>query len=103
MSAISRERASRRLASWVRKRRAVITSSPSAVILDPAARSRRSRTSGGSARERAAWKRSWTAVATLFTFCPPGPPAWMKRSSSSSSGMVMSGVISSMWFRSSPG
>src|SRR3546814_240458 len=35
-------------------------------------------------------QRSWTAVATLLTFCPPGPLAAMKLSLSASSGIVKS-------------
>src|SRR5215210_9114230 len=34
--------------------------------------------------------RSWTAVATLLTFCPPGPVAARKLSLTASSGMTMS-------------
>jgi hypothetical protein len=34
-------------------------------------------------------KRNSTAVATLLTFCPPGPAERTKRSTSSSSGMAM--------------
>ena len=41
----------------------------------------------GSDGEPATSKRSSTAVATLLTFCPPGPDARTKRSTSSSSSM----------------
>jgi hypothetical protein len=37
-------------------------------------------------------KRSSTAVETLLTFCPPGPEARTKRSSSSRSSMAMVSV-----------
>src|SRR3546814_8710949 len=38
-------------------------------------------------------KRSSTAVATLLTFCPPGPVARTKRSTISCSGMVIGGWV----------
>ncbi len=52
----------------------------------PARRMRRVRTSPGREGEFPTSNRSWTAVATLFTFCPPGPEArtkcnWISRSS----------------------
>lgn len=40
--------------------------------------------------------RNWTAVATLLTFCPPGPDDRMKLKDSSLSGMNKVGVISMM-------
>src|SRR4029450_4523878 len=43
--------------------------------------------------ERRTSKRSCTALASLLTFCPPGPEARMKCSSSSSSPMLMEGVM----------
>jgi hypothetical protein len=58
--------------------------------------SRRSRTRSGSDGLRATSKRSSTAVATLLTFCPPGPLERTKRSTSSSSGMAMDFVTGSM-------
>jgi len=45
---------------------------------------------------RAASKRSSTAVDTLFTFCPPGPPERMNCSVSSQSSIVISSVILSI-------
>ena len=96
MAAASRARASRRLASRVRKRRAVMIKAPPAVTRAPRLLSNRSRTSGGRAGEPATSKRSCTAVATLFTFCPPGPRLRMKRSASSSSGMVRPDVTCTM-------
>lgn len=75
----------RSLASWrfrsrVRNRRASIISTPSPVIRFPAERTRRARTSSGSDREFRTSNRSWTAVATLLMFCPPGPEDRMNRS-----------------------
>src|ERR1700687_3615985 len=49
-------------------------------------------TSCGSEGERRASKRSWTALETLFTFCPPGPEARIKLSSSSPSFSQMRSV-----------
>ena len=43
--------------------------------------------------ERKASKRSCTAVATLLTFCPPGPPARTKTSSISFSPIAIRSVI----------
>src|SRR5690606_17759398 len=94
--AARRARASSRLRSWVRKRWALITSTPSAVSRRSRRASRRSRTAGGSEGEPATSKRSSTAVETLLTFCPPGPPARTKRSTSSCSGMARLGVTCSM-------
>ena len=80
----------RSLASWrfrsrVRKRLASMTSTPSPVTRFPASRISRSRTPSGRDRELRTSKRSWTAVATLLTFCPPGPEERMNRSSMSPS------------------
>ena len=85
-SATRRWRASSRLRSWVRKRCALSTSTPSAVMRRSRRASSRAFTSAGSEGELAMSKRSSTAVETLFTFCPPGSP----------SGMDRVGVISSM-------
>ena len=43
--------------------------------------------------EAATSKRSSTAVETLLTFCPPGPDALTKRSSSSASSSAIASVI----------
>src|SRR5688572_3615642 len=40
--------------------------------------------------------RSWTAVATLLTFCPPGPDARINSSCNSRSSIFIEGVISSI-------
>src|SRR5690606_12256094 len=93
MKAASRSRASCRLRSWVRKRCALITSTPSLVTRRSRRASKRSRTGSGSEGELAMSKRSSTAVATLLTFCPPGPAERTKRSVSSDSGMSMAGVV----------
>src|SRR5262245_8780285 len=93
MSSTRRSSASARLRSWVRWRCAVITTTPSLVRRLPANRSTRSRTSWERLGERRASKRSCTALASLLTFCPPGPDARMKRSCSSPSAMLMFGVI----------
>src|SRR5215831_2157001 len=83
ISAIRRSSASARLRSWVRWLCAVITSTPSRVRRRPASRSSRARTSSVSEGERRTSKRSCTAVESLLTFCPPGPEARMKLSTSS--------------------
>ena len=49
----------------------------------------RSRTAGGNEAERGMSKRNCTAVATLLTFCPPGPEERMKESSISFSSSSM--------------
>src|SRR5437764_13145800 len=89
----SRSRASARLRSWVRWRCALIISTPSRVRRRPASRSSRARTSSGSRGERRTSKRNCTALASLLTFCPPGPEARMKCSSTSSSPMLIDGVM----------
>jgi hypothetical protein len=73
MRSIRRPKASWRLRSWVRKRCATTVSVPSAAIREPAIRSSRLWVSGGKGRTPLVVKRSWTAVETLLTFCPPGP------------------------------
>src|SRR5262249_18905797 len=100
MSSISRSRASWRLRSWVRWRCAVMTSTPSRVRRLPAKRSSRVRTSSVSDSECRTSKRICTALASLLTFCPPGPEARMKLSSSSPSSMLMQSVMRIMGDRS---
>ena len=56
-----------------RYRLASIINIPSSVALLPAIRKSRIRTSDGKLGELATSNRNCTAVATLFTFCPPGP------------------------------
>ena len=68
---------------------------PSAFIRFPARPARRAFTSSGS-EDAGTLKRSSTAVATLLTFCPPGPDARTNRSSSWSSGMLKAGVMINM-------
>src|SRR5262249_16489588 len=85
-------RGSSRLRSWVRWRWALMTSTPSRVSRLPASRSSRARTSSGRLGERRTSKRNCTALASLLTFCPPGPEARMKCSSSSPSPMLSDGV-----------
>src|SRR5688572_29925629 len=82
ISSARRARASSRFISWVRKRRAAMTISPFAVIRLPASALSRWNTAG-SRRSANTSSRSCTAVATLLTFCPPGPEAAMKLSSTS--------------------
>ena len=65
---IRRASASSRLAAWVRRHRATMTSTPSPVSRRPASRARRSRTSAGSDGERRTSKRICTAVDSLLTF-----------------------------------
>lgn len=79
-SALSRARAALRFWAWVRCSRASMSSTPSVVMRLPASACSRCLTpslSGAAATS----SRSWTAVATLLTFCPPGPDARTKRSS----------------------
>src|SRR5438105_15518091 len=64
-------------------------SSPAPVIRLPAIPFSRSYTSGCRPSLNRS-TRSWTAVATLLTFCPPGPVAARKVSLSASSGMATS-------------
>src|SRR5690348_1833655 len=61
----------------------------------PARRARRWAASGGSAILLVS-KRSWAAVETLLTFCPPGPEARTKTISMSFSSMARSREIRSM-------
>src|SRR5215470_18987327 len=89
ISSTRRSRASCRLRSWVRWRCALITSTPSRVSLRPARCSRRVRTASGRLGEPRTSKRNCTALESLLTFCPPGPEARMKCSSSSRSPMAM--------------
>ena len=49
----------------------------------------RAHTFAGSDGDRRTSKRSWTAVASLLTFCPPGPDARTKLSSISRSSMLI--------------
>ena len=62
-------------------------STPSPVTRLPASRISRSRTPSGRDREFRTSNLSWTAVATLLTFCPPGPEERMNLSSMSPSSM----------------
>ena len=96
INSTSRSVASSRLRPWVRNRRASIISMPSSVIRLPASEMRRFRTSSGRERELATSKRSCTVVATLLTFCPPGPEARTKCSWISFSSIVMVWVIGIM-------
>ncbi len=93
INSTSRSVAFSRFRPWVRNRRASIISMPSAVIRLPASEVRRIRTSSGKDGELATSKRSCTAVATLLTFCPPGPEARTKYSWISFSSIVMVRVI----------
>lgn len=93
MSSISLSRASRRLRSWVRCRLAMMTITPSRVSRRPAKSARRALTASGNVGECLASKRSCTDVATLLTFCPPGPDAHTKLSSISASSIAMRSVI----------
>ena len=68
ISSIRRASASSRLAAWVRRHRATMTSTPSPVSRRPASRASRSRTSTGSDGERRTSKRSCTDVDSLLTF-----------------------------------
>src|SRR5271169_4059267 len=65
----------------------MMTRTPSRVSRVPASRSSRVRTFSGNDGDCRTSKRSWTAVASLLTFCPPGPEARTKLSSISRSSM----------------
>jgi hypothetical protein len=93
ISSINRPSASWRFRSWVRWRWAVITRTPSRVSRLPASRSSRARTAAGNDGEWRTSKRSRTAVATLLTFCPPGPDDRTKSSSNSPKPIEISSVI----------
>src|SRR4029079_15056963 len=75
----------------------------------PASARRRWRTSSVREGEPSTSNRSCTAVATLLTFCPPGPDARTKRSSTSESSIAtaslmisgISRVSSTLGYRSS--
>src|SRR5690606_25284824 len=69
-----------------------MTISPRAVIRLPASAFRRWNTAGSS-RSAKTSSLSCTAVATLLTFCPPGPEAAMKLSSASASARAVSSSI----------
>jgi hypothetical protein len=100
MRSKSRASASPRLRACARWRCAVMTMTPSRVRREPAKRSRRLRTSAGSEGERRASKRSCTALATLLTFCPPGPEARTKDSVislSSSTMFAVTGIIAASY------
>ena len=89
MRSMSRSRASARLRAWVRWRCAMMTRTPSRVSRVPASRSSRARVSADNDGEPRTSKRSCTAVASLLTFCPPGPEARTKLSSISRSSMLI--------------
>jgi hypothetical protein len=91
-SATSRARAASRFSIWVRYSRLSMISTPSVVIRLPARVVSRSFTAVGK-DEAPTSKRSSTAVATLLTFCPPGPDARMNRSSISASSRTIASVI----------
>jgi hypothetical protein len=87
-----RSRASARLRSCVRNRFASITITPSLVARWPASEIVRVRTLSERPWALAASKRSWTAVATLLTFWPPGPDERMKLSEMSPGKITASGA-----------
>lgn len=70
--------ASWRFCSWVRYRPASIIRIPSSVTFFPAILISRAFTSALRDGELRTSNLSWTVVATLFTFCPPGPEDRMK-------------------------
>ena len=89
----SLERAMVRFLAWLRVSETWITTVPSRVQRWPAMCLSRRFAASVNEGERAAAKRSSTAVATLFTFCPPGPEARTNCSEISHSPSSMSGVI----------
>ena len=94
----SRPKASSRFWSWLRKRLAVIVTTPEALIRLPATVASRPRTSSVSDVLAPASKRSWAAVDVLFTCWPPGPDARMNRYSISASSMANPGTMSIIVF-----
>src|SRR5690606_21630084 len=89
-SSVRRARAPARFCSWVRRRPSSMTMTPCLVARWPANSITRARTRSERPSAFAALKRSCTAVATLLTFCPPGPEERMKFSSRSSAWMTAS-------------
>ena len=85
----SRSLASARLRDRSRKREAWTTISPREFSLPESLASKRSLSSLPSTRECPGLKRSTTFVATLLTFCPPGPPARAASVTISSGGISM--------------
>ncbi len=71
----SLSKASLRFCSWVLNLLAFMIRTPLPVIRPPARRIIRIFMVSESEGEFRTSKRSWTAVETLFTFCPPGPEA----------------------------
>src|SRR4030088_1701387 len=67
---------------------------PSSVSRRPASARRRAFTGSVSTGVPARSKRSWTAEATLLTFCPPGPDPLTNDNEISLSGITMCGVTS---------
>src|SRR3546814_20392909 len=65
--------------------------SPAPVIRLPASVFNRRYTSGSRPRRNTS-TRNWHAVATLLTFCPPGPVEARNRSSIASSGIAISAI-----------
>lgn len=96
ISRTSRSIAAWRLRSWLRNWCASMISSPAAIILPPANPTRRCFTSSVREGDCITLNRSWTALATLLTFCPPGPGARMNSSWISSSLSWIDGVITIM-------
>jgi len=94
-SSTRRSLAAARFCACVRCSRLSIKSTPPEVILLPASAINRALTSSSSG-DAPTSNRSSTAVATLLTFCPPGPDERTNRSSSSSSRIVMAGVTRSI-------
>src|SRR5579864_8808091 len=83
-SARSLSQASSRFRFWSRVRWLVMRSQPSASSEDDASARRRSRAPASRPTMSAKSTRSSTLLATLFTFCPPGPPertAWVSTAS----------------------
>jgi hypothetical protein len=100
-----RASASSRLRACARWRWAVMTMMPSRVRREPAKRWSRSRTSAGNDGERRASNRSCTALATLLTFCPPGPEDRTKYSAISRSSraiFAVTGIIADSYPGLSP-
>src|SRR4051794_2492394 len=92
MSATRRSLAASRFWPCVRLSRESITSTPPVVSRLPARVINRRLTSSGR-DDCATSNRSWTAVETLLTFCPPGPEARTNRSSISPSSIESVSVI----------
>src|SRR5258706_9050284 len=93
INASRRSSAARRFCSWLRSLMDLNRMVPSSMSFWPASRRRRFLAAADSEVFCGSKKRNCAALATLLTFCPPGPEERMNFHSNSSSGMTMSGAM----------